>query len=338
MTDYKEKANCEKMERLTAGDQTAKGSKRSNHFKSIMFAVIAGVCFAFCNSLFSIPSQKYGGRGMLPSWLANLIIFITFHVVRMRWPNLEPEASFSIYYQTTTTQVGSETITRTELIKSKAMMPFVRSFFSLFSLGCINLSFKYFQESGSTMNPGIITVLFTLNLVFASITFFILFKQKLTSLQLFGMLMIVISTVLVAIGSKQAVISSSVAQTAELKLQTLTISIVFAISTAVFFTVNLTLIKLMLSKFKFPPMQLSFDVCFAQFLVYFVLWLIDVFVIGTEYDWFSFAIYNLAMAMGSIGAVFIALALKYGSGGIVTAFENLKVLWTVVIMTLVSGG
>ena len=123
-----------------------------------------------------------------------------------------------------------------------------------------------------------------------------------------------------------------------MKLKYLYISIVFGVLTACFFTINLTLIKLMMTKFKFPPLQLSFDVCFAMSVVYLVLWLIDVFVIGTHYDMVSFWIYNAAMAAGSIGAVFIAFALKYGPGGIVTAFENLKVVWMVMILMIVSGG
>ena len=108
---------------------------------------------------------------MLPIWLTSFMLWSTFHIFRYFWPSIEPKASFSIYFEDSITQDGFR---QRKLNKSKVLMPFARAFTSLFSLGCVNLSFKFFQDSGSTLNPGIISILFTLNLVFSTLTFFVL--------------------------------------------------------------------------------------------------------------------------------------------------------------------
>jgi drug/metabolite transporter (DMT)-like permease len=67
----------------------------------------------------------------------------------------------------------------------------------------INLCFYFYALSGSHVNSGIIVTLWSTNVMFTSIFFYFVYHQKLTSGQIFGMLLIVVGVVLVAMSKNE---------------------------------------------------------------------------------------------------------------------------------------
>lgn len=112
----------------------------------------------------------------------------------------------------------------------------------------------------------------------------------------------------------------------------------FGLLTGLSFAVNMLFIKLMMTKYEFPPLQLNYDVNFCQFLIYFPIWIFDKFYYGTHYELIDLSIYFMSNLSLTLAATFLTLAIKYGMGGVINCFENLKIPWHVLIIMAASGG
>lgn len=68
------------------------------------------------------------------------------------------------------------------------------------------------------------------------------------------------------------------------------------------------------------------------------LFLYDYFVNGMRYEFVDLIYYTISFMLAVTGMIFLTLGVKYGKGGVCQAIENLKVLWHVLIMIIVTGG
>ena len=67
-----------------------------NRCKSITFAILGGISFAFCNAIQGTMAIIYGARAITLFWIAGIIQWALFHVTN-HYANFEPEASLKIY-------------------------------------------------------------------------------------------------------------------------------------------------------------------------------------------------------------------------------------------------
>ena len=93
-------------------------------------------------------------------------------------------------------------------------------------------------------------------------------------------------------------------------------------ATGLSFALNLLVVKLILVKFDFPPIQLNHDVNFYCGLLMLPLFLhyFDEIRPYLVYATFNFYVTNM-------GCVFMTLSIVNGKAGVCQAIENLKCLW-----------
>ena len=84
--------------------------------------------------------------------------------------------------------------------KTKLCMPMLRAIFILFIHITMIMTYDFFGRSGSDLNSGIITSLFTSSVVYSAILFYFIYKQKISLPQVIGMALIVGSVIMVSIG------------------------------------------------------------------------------------------------------------------------------------------
>ena len=107
----------------------------------------------------------------------------------------------------------------------------------------------------------------------------------------------------------------------------LNISIVAGLLSGLVLTLNPLSVKILLTKYKFPGLQLNFDTNLCTFILYLPMFLYDKYVNGMVYEGYDVIYMTGAQFCGSFGMVLLTLALQRGKGGIVQAIENLKVPW-----------
>ena len=87
-----------------------------------------------------------------------------------------------------------------KLSKLKIFLVFCRSLLMICLHVSAMLCYKFFEDSGSNMNSGIITCLFTSSIIWSTLLFFFIYKQKIGLVQLAGILLILGSVAMVSIG------------------------------------------------------------------------------------------------------------------------------------------
>jgi len=104
------------------------------------------------------------------------------------------------------------------------------------------------------------------------------------------------------------------------------------------FAFNLLMTKVMMSRWKFPPMQLNFDICLAMVPLLLPYFIADLVINGMTFTLLDIVLYNVAFLLGVIGMIMLTIGVKYGKGGICQAIENLKSPWQTLIMIAFTGG
>jgi len=101
----------------------------------------------------------------------------------------------------------------------------------------VNITFGYAAKSA--VNSGIISSIFCVSVIFSSIAFYFLYKQKLTLYDMFGALMIITCVVLIGMG--ETPIETHKPEEGSLKVdhsRNLVLALIWALLTAIVLTMN----------------------------------------------------------------------------------------------------
>lgn len=201
------------------------------------------------------------------------------------------------------------------------------------------LTYQFYGMSGSQMNSGIITSLFASSIVYTAIIFYFLYGQRVAKVQALGMVFIIVSVVLVSIGSQSNVKStlegSAIVEENKVLLNW---SIVFALLCGLILSIQLLTTKKILQTYDFPPNHMNYDTNFGLFLLYFIIYLVDGYAFGMHYETIDFFLMTSAGIIGQVGMLFLTQAVRFGKGSIVQSIENLKIPMQVLILLIATGG
>lgn len=89
-------------------------------------------------------------------------------------------------------------VSTNELDWRRVVAPIIKALVGLLFQIMIFLSFNFASKSSNNMNSGVVSSLFTSNVVFTSIFFYIFFNQKLSRSVLTGMFFIILCAVLIS--------------------------------------------------------------------------------------------------------------------------------------------
>lgn len=145
-------------------------------------------------------------------------------------------------------------------------MPVIKAILSLVSTGMTFLTFYYVHEASPSLNTGVFTSLFCSSILYSSILLYFIYGQKLKKREIFGMMLIVICIILIAL-SNEKVDKSHEAPVIIHKY--LVLATVMALLTGLEFGIGVTITKVLLMYFKFPPYQLTFDIMLAVAIILF---------------------------------------------------------------------
>ena len=123
-----------------SSSEHSRHQNKDSPIKAILFSVLGSFCFAFCNSLQSILSSKYGPRGVTTYWIGGVLCFVIFHFLNSKF-NFEKGAGFHIYY--VSGQHSVNTLSGPRLDKAKMCFLFLRAVCSLTSLCLLGITFYY---------------------------------------------------------------------------------------------------------------------------------------------------------------------------------------------------
>ena len=156
------------------------------------WSFLAAFLFGLANFLTGHLSYRLHRAGGYPFFISNLTHWIIYHLVTAiiqkgksgtYWSKEE-----SLYFD------KSSKLFR----KDRAMGPLFRGIVQI----CIFFSMFLTLEAShqADINQGIISSLFSTSIIFSSLLFYLLFKDKLTVRHLLGLLMMIVSVVLICMG------------------------------------------------------------------------------------------------------------------------------------------
>mmetsp|Transcript_3906 Transcript_3906/g.5905 ORF Transcript_3906/g.5905 Transcript_3906/m.5905 type:complete len:142 (+) Transcript_3906:266-691(+) len=112
------------------------------------------------------------------------------------------------------------------------------------------------------------------------------------------------------------------------------IAIMCALATGFFFALNLVAIQMVLNNWpQFPPIQLGQDMGFWTAMILFP-WFVYEMAWGEGFSLRDLALSTIATYASSVGQIASTYGLKYGKGGLISALENLKSIWTTAFVCL----
>jgi drug/metabolite transporter (DMT)-like permease len=293
----------------------------------VLFGFCGSWCYATANTISSIKVATYGPKAVSAFWLACLILSSLGHTLNWKF-NLEKDSGWKIY-----TYIDDRGKRR--LWKMKLLQPFIRGFISCGMIINSNVCYYFFQLSGSNMNCGIISALFTTSIVYTTILFYCVYHQKVSGIQLGGILMIIMSVLVISFGKQKPAEFEDTETVNELYFS---LAILGGLGVGMCMTLSMMTLQLQLKFYKFPPYQLTYDAIFCSSFIYGGIFILDTYKNGLLFTVEDFFIMNIVYFFSAGAMTFQALGLKNGLAGVVSALENMKVTWQTIMLIVISGG
>lgn len=134
----------------------------------------------------------------------------------------------------------------------KLLMPFIRALLFVAQNAAALYCYELFGKSGSNLNPGIISSLFASSIIYSTILFYIIYKQKISCVHLLGMGLILASVTLIGIGGYRT-ISKNHNENSKIILDDFYLSIVMGLMVGFFLSMILVLAKILIGRYKMTP-------------------------------------------------------------------------------------
>ena len=218
-------------------------------------------------------------------------------------------------------------------VKTYGML--TRAFFQLAIQLCLLQTFYHGGKSG--VNNGIISVIFSVGVLFTAVIFYFLYGQKLTYYDLVGGLFIIGCVALIGAGGTGHGADTSSGLNQEEKDLNLLLAIIMAIVTGLVFALNSLSIQFCTSR-GCGVAQANMDGMFVMFLIMLPGFLaVHLGENPSPYGWSEMIIATAILVTQVFGIISLAVGLANGTAGPVQAIENQKTTVQTVLETAVQA-